>query len=283
MVSESEQEEARQQPKTQPEPSGDPGQTPETRETETFTQTQREPDGKENSSSPQEAEDKSQAEKPRQFLSSSTEEQQEEEDQQEAIPGAIESEDIQADMSSEGDGEQRGTVAIVVQWKGKEYKIEVPPRIRHERLCQRIKRQLKITRMCTLKCQTRMSTATGTPGERIRVVEYVKVKIRGKGEIMETQVPEEMKEEQIHGMAHAFAGWGSERTQMGVQESHQAGKWRENEKIAIVARTPTIHLDMKHRGHKIQATMAADTTLEQLEAHARKGFGRNKKYESRAG
>jgi hypothetical protein len=72
---------------------------------------------------------------------------------------------------------------------------------------------------------------------------------------------------------YLYTGWGSEQTQMRVQEDHQTGKWRENEEIVIEARAPTVHLDMKHKRRRIEATMAADATLAQLEAQARQGFG----------
>jgi hypothetical protein len=150
IVSDSEAEREGQRPHPQS-PATGLAQTLET--VTTFTQTQREPtvEGSSTSEETDKAKGRRQflssseettdePKEQRQFLSSSTEGQQEEEEPPEAIPGAIESDEIQADMSSESDGEQHGLVTVIVQWRGEEHRIEVPPRIRHERLCQRIKR-----------------------------------------------------------------------------------------------------------------------------------------------
>jgi hypothetical protein len=117
-----------------------------------------------------------------------------------------------------------------------------------------------------------MSTATRIPGETIRVIEYVKIKIRSRGKIIEAPVPEEMRDSEIHAMAHQYTNWGAEKTQMRVQEAHEDGHWKEDEEITIEAATPKVHLELKHKGRKIRATLAASTTMEQLEEHARKGF-----------
>jgi hypothetical protein len=181
---------------------------------------------------------------PRLFLSSSTEEAQEEEEQAETVPGAIESDEIPADMSSESEGEQQGLVTIRVTWKGQEHTMEVPPRIRHDRLCQRVKRQLGITGLHTLKYQTRMSTATRVPGETIRVIEYVKIRIRSRGKIIEAPIPKEMRESEIHAMAHQYMNWGAEKTRMRVQEAHEDGHWKEDEEITIEAAPQKVHLEL---------------------------------------